>query len=459
MRFNSLRNRFLLLMVIVLLITGLLTTWLASRAIAQRFESYVTSSQKTSLDRLAKMNDIVPGMVELMYAEHQNWDEIASTLQQMGDISGQRIILFDSNEQLIVDTSANAEGQPALAEIDAPRIALQENGTPLGELILTSVVNTQLAHSQALYITAVNNGLLMAVSAAAVFALLLTWLLTRGILRPVEALTEAVQRMTQGDLKQRVQVTSKDEIGELAHSFNIMADNLGKAEQLRRNMVSDVAHELRTPLSNIRGYLEAMQDGVIERTCDAINSLHEEALLLNRLIDDLQLLALADAGHLSLVRQPTPIGEVVEKAVQSAGHRVNGSGIQLSATVEKNLPILEVDAERIGQILRNLLNNAFTYTPQQGTIAVNALHHNGCVEIAVYNTGQGIAEEHLPHLFDRFYRADRSRTRSTGGSGLGLAIVKQLVEAHGGNVWAESEPGQWAKFTFALPIERVAGVE
>lgn len=453
MRFNSLRNRFLFLMIVVLAITGLLTTWLASRAIAQRFHSYVVSSQKTSLDRLAKLNDIVPGMVELMYAEQGDWTEIATTLQQMGDISGQRLLLFDSAHHLIIDTAAKSEGQLAADQIDSPMISLRNQDITIGFLQLTSVVNTQLAASQALYISAVNNGLMMAVSAAAVFALFLTWLLTRGVLRPVEALTKVVKQMTQGNMEQRVAVTSKDEIGELAQLFNVMADNLVKAEQVRRNMVSDVAHELRTPLSNIRGYLEAMQDGIIDRSHDAINSLHEEALLLNRLVDDLQLLALADAGHLPLVRQPTQIAEVVEKAVHAASHRVNGSGIQLKADIAENLPTLDVDSERIGQVLRNLLNNAFAYTPQNGTISVNAKRQDDKVEVTVYNSGQGISADHLPRLFDRFYRADKSRTRTTGGSGLGLAIVKQLIEAHNGKVWVESEVGAWAKFGFTLPVE------
>lgn len=453
MRFNSLRNRFLLLMVVVLVVTGLLTTWLASRAIAQRFQSYVISSQATSLDRLEKMKEVVPGMVQLMYEEHGGWAETKSFLQNIGDVSGQRIILFGADEPLLHDTAANSEGQPPVDEITVEPIPLQIDGMQIGSLQLTPLVNTQLARSQALYITAVNNGLMMAVSGAAVLALLLTWLVTRGILRPVDALTEAVKGMTQGDLGQRVKVTSSDELGELGEAFNVMAGNLARAEQLRRNMVSDVAHELRTPLSNIRGYLEAMQDGVVDRTCDAINSVHEEALLLNRIVDDLQLLALADAGHLSLVRHPTQIGEVVEKAIQAAGHRINGSGIKLSVRVDSNLPVMSVDAERIGQVLRNLLNNAFSYTPKNGVITVYAAHHDSNVEVFVCNTGQGIQSDDLPRLFDRFYRADKSRTRTTGGSGLGLAIVKQLIEAHGGKVWAESEPGKWAKFTFSLPVD------
>lgn len=457
MRFNSLRNRFLLLTIVVLLVTGLMSTWFISRAVVERFQGYVANEQSVSQQHRQQLQTMLPSVIEAIYAQSGSLDEVALRIEQMGGLTGERLILLTPQQQVLFDSAAKLDGQPAvdqLAQFDEQiKIPLQENSTVIGTLLIAPIVSTALSNGQQTYINQMNRALMIGIAGAGVIALLLTWALTRSILRPVEALTSAVQRMKSGDLRQRVQVTSKDEIGELATSFNAMADNLDHAERLRRNMVTDVAHELRTPLSNIRGYLEAMQDGVIERSSEAVNSLHEEALLLNRLVDDLQLLAQADAGHLSLVRQPAQIGEIVEKAVHAANHKANGSGIHLHAEIEKSLPLLDIDAERIGQVLRNLLNNAFAYTPHQGEIAVNAQHHNGSVEVTVFNTGQGIANDDLPYLFERFYRADKSRTRSTGGSGLGLAIVKQLIEAHDGKVWVESSPGQWAKFRFVLPVK------
>ncbi len=239
-------------------------------------------------------------------------------------------------------------------------------------------------------------------------------------------------------------------------------------------MVTDVAHELRTPLTNIRGYLEALRDGVAEPSPELIGSLHEEALLLNRLVDDLQDLALAEAGQLRLARHPTSLGAIVERAVGALRPALDEKGLAIDVQMPGGLPCVDADPERIGQVLRNLLNNAITHTPPSGCIGVEAaLDHRppttdhrpptsaseqpvvrrpSSVVVRVRDTGAGIPPEQLTQIFERFYRADPSRARATGGAGLGLTVVKQLVEAHGGQVWASSAPGQGATFTFTLPV-------
>lgn len=307
-------------------------------------------------------------------------------------------------------------------------------------------------------IGSVNNALLLAVGLAGLAALLLTILLSRRILGPVESLTAAARKMEQGDLGQRVRVRSKDEIGDLAHAFNSMSEGLTRLEQLRRNMVNDVAHELRTPITNIRGYLEAVQDGVAKPDPQLINSLHEEVMMLNRLVDDLQELALAEAGQLRLLRQPLDVGQAVQKAVGVVSLVAQSKGLTLRAELAAGLPKIEADPERIGQILRNLLNNAITHT-QAGEIVVGVQPVAAAVEISVRDTGEGIAAGHLPSIFERFYRVDHSRTRATGGAGLGLAVVRQLVELHGGTVLVSSEVGVGTTFTVTLPVlVRNAGV-
>jgi signal transduction histidine kinase len=302
------------------------------------------------------------------------------------------------------------------------------------------------------FLNSVNQQLLLAVVAAGLVALILTWLLSRRILGPVEALTAAAGRMEKGDLSQRVQVKSHDEIGKLAHAFNSMSDGLSQLEQSRRNMVTDVAHELRTPISNIRGYLEAMRDGVVKPNPALISSLHEEAMLLSRLVEDLQELELAEAGKLKLVRQSVDISDIVGKAVTASQAAANEKGVVLSIDLPDEIPPVEADPERIGQVLRNLLNNAITHTPSGGHVDITASTNDSEIEVSVRDTGSGISPDHLPHIFDRFYRADQSRARETGGSGLGLAIVKELIEMHGGHVRAESTPGHGATFYFTLPI-------
>jgi len=258
--------------------------------------------------------------------------------------------------------------------------------------------------------------------------------------------------MERGDLSQRVNIKKADEIGDLAHAFNIMAESLEHSGQLQRNLVSDVAHELRTPLTNIRGYLEALLDQVIEPESVVIASLHEETVLLSRLVTDLQDLTLAEAGQLHLQLAPIALEDMITNAVNSLLLQARNKNLSLWVNVPTDLPLVEADPQRVGQILRNLLSNAIKYTPVKGEIHLSVRAVQQEVEVHIQDTGEGIAAEHLPSLFKRFYRADPSRTRATGGTGLGLAIVEQLVHTHGGHVFVESQLGQGTCFTFTLPI-------
>jgi signal transduction histidine kinase len=298
----------------------------------------------------------------------------------------------------------------------------------------------------------VNRSLLLAILGAGGLALLMTLALSRSILRPVDALREAARRMGAGDLSQRVDMQAKGEVGELAKAFNSMADNLERLELLRRTMVTDIAHELRTPLSNVRGYLEAIQDGMVQPMPEVINSLHEEAMLLNRLVNDLQELALAEAGKLKIETQPLDTRQMVLRAAGREQQNASQKKLRLRTELPAELPPVCADPERLGQILHNLLDNAIQHTPEGGEIAITAERQAGFIEIRVQDTGSGIAAEHLPYIFERFYRADQSRSRTTGGAGLGLAIVKQLVEAQGGEVSAYSKVGQGTTISFSLPI-------
>ena len=302
------------------------------------------------------------------------------------------------------------------------------------------------------FVSGVNQSIVLAVIVAGFATLLLTWMLSRRILHPVEALTAAARQMETGDLSQRVRVNARDEIGTLAHAFNQMADGLERLEQLRHNMVTDVAHELRSPLTNIRGYLEAMRDGVTEPHPRLIDSLYDEAMLLNRLIDDLQDLALAEAGQLPLVRQTVQPHTLIEQAAQSVQPAAQRVGLTITCDLPPSLPCINADTERIGQVLRNLLHNAIAYTLPEGHITITARTNNGMVEIGIQDSGVGIAPKHAPFIFERFYRVDPSRTRATGGAGLGLAIVKQLITAHGGMIWVDSIVGVGSTFTLTLPI-------
>jgi two-component system sensor histidine kinase BaeS len=258
--------------------------------------------------------------------------------------------------------------------------------------------------------------------------------------------------MEAGDLSRRVPVRGEDEIAGLARAFNAMADRRATAERLRRDLVNDVAHELRSPLTNMRAQIEALQDGLAAPTPETLASLEEEARLLERLVDDLQELALAEAGQIELERGPVDVLTEVQRAVQGLRPRLDEKDLRVEIDIPAGLPPVFADARRMGQVLRNLLGNAATHTLPGGLVRVSAWGEAGEVRTTVADTGPGIPPEHLPFLFERFYRADASRARATGGAGLGLAIVKQLAEAHGGRVWVESEPGRGAVFGFSLPM-------
>ena len=286
---------------------------------------------------------------------------------------------------------------------------------------------------------------------AGVVGILLVLLFSRRMLGSIGNLTSAARRLGGGDLSSRATVRGNDEVAELGHAFNNMADALENSERQRRTMVADVAHELRTPLANIQGHVEAMQDGLMQPNADNLSAVHQQTLHLNHLVSDLRLLAETEASELSLEMEPTSIEDVISDAVASFRPRADAASVQLTTDVDDTLPVVEVDRYRIRQALGNLLDNAIRHTPSGGNVTVSAQRHDAGVRIEVADTGPGISPEDLAHVFDRLYRVDPSRDRSTGGSGLGLTITRQLVEAHGGAVWAESELGSGSRFGFDLP--------
>ncbi|MGW1225916.1 sensor histidine kinase [Streptomyces sp. NPDC002530] len=276
------------------------------------------------------------------------------------------------------------------------------------------------------------------------------------LVRPLRALTGAAQRMRDGEDTAPVHVTSDDEIGRLTAAFNEMSAHRSRLEAQRKAMVSDVAHELRTPLSNIRGWLEAAQDGVADPDPAFISSLHEEAVQLQHIIDDLQDLAQADAGALRLHPEPVRLEELAAQVAAAHQARAETAGVALTVAPVppgRPLPGLTADPVRLRQAIGNLVSNAVRHTPSGGriTVRVHGTEHGDAVVVDVEDTGSGIPPADLPHVFDRFWRGEKSRSRRTGGSGLGLAIVRKLTEAHGGTATAVSVPGEGSVFTLRLP--------
>jgi two-component system sensor histidine kinase BaeS len=277
-------------------------------------------------------------------------------------------------------------------------------------------------------------------AAAAVLALtvLVTAVVATRLVRPLRALTEAAQQPP--ELHVRVPVRTRDETGILAEAFNDLTERRERMEAQRKAMVSDIAHELRSPLTNIRGWLEVTRDGFVEPDPALLGSLHEEAMVLQRVIDDLQDLAAADAGTLRLHREPVRVEDLVDQIVAAYRVSADTAGVALTGKTDNSL-WLDADPVRMRQVLGNLVSNALRHTPADGTVTLTVWRDGDDIVLTVADTGTGIAPENLSHVFERFWRADQSRSRRTGGSGLGLSIVRDLVAAHDGTVDAASEPG------------------
>ena len=453
---------------------------LANRATTSEFQLYVTRGGQAWAQRLA------PTLASY-YAQNKSWNGVDALLQNrasspnwnmgswmmgdMGSMMGRdggnfssmmmdgemwtamdlRLVLADAQGNVVADSTNEWNGRalPTTALKDATPI--QVSGRTVGSLIVTLLDAPRAANTPAGdFLTSVNRSILLAALASGVIALALGFIFLRQITSPLSALNAAAQKIAAGDLRQRVAVRNGDEIGQLARSFNTMADNLVRQEELRRNLLADIAHELRNPLGVIQSELEAMLDGVEPLNPESVASVHAETVLLARLVGDLRLLSLAEAGQLKLERAPTDLVALAQHVVERIQAQAQEKNVTLDVNAPTAIPNVHVDADRIAQVIRNLVSNALRYTPNDGRVSVQVRNTNGAIEISVTDNGTGIAPEDLPHVFDRFYRGGKSRTRD--GSGLGLAIVKQLVEAHGGRVGVESEVGKGTRFWFGVPV-------
>jgi two-component system OmpR family sensor kinase/two-component system sensor histidine kinase BaeS len=457
---NSLLIKLMIAFLLVVAIGSVVIAWLTARATQNAFNLYTTRNGQAWAQQFA------PILAEY-YSANMNWRGVETVLQSSLDTQdsgmmgngngqgrgmgagrqggmwgmGQRMILADEQGTVINDTSGELNGQPLSA-------AELKNGTPVmvnGNLVGTILVapndfagaNTPAGE----FLASVNQSIILSAIIAGVIALLLGAGLFFQITAPLRQLNKAASAIAHGDLSQRVAVRSHDELGELGQTFNQMAETLERAEIQRQHLMADIAHELRTPIAVIQANLEGMLDDVLPLDVEQVAALHTETLLLNRLVGDLRLLSLAEAGELKLEKHATEMSALIRQVVDRINFQAEQKGVSLEVELPENLPSVQIDSDRITQVLNNLIGNALRYTPEGGRITVSAVKSSGpsgAIQVSVSDTGPGIDPAALPYVFDRFYRADQSRARTSGGSGLGLAIVKQLVEAHGGKVEASS---------------------
>jgi two-component system OmpR family sensor kinase/two-component system sensor histidine kinase BaeS len=278
----------------------------------------------------------------------------------------------------------------------------------------------------------------------------------RSLGTPLAKIMAAADAVAEGDLSTRVDESGPGEFRRMARAFNRMTAELEHADQQRRNLTADVAHELRTPLHILQGNLEGLQDGIYQPTSEHIAAMLDETQMLSRLVDDLQTLSLAEAGQLQLRLEPVELPELLADVATSFSGQMESAGIDLQVQSQGRPTELTVngDVERLDQVLSNLLGNALRHTPPGGRILLQAESTPEGVRIRVQDTGEGIAAEDLPYIFDRFWRGDKARQRRSGaGSGLGLAIARQFVQAHGGSIQVESQLGEGTRFTIEMPVD------
>ena len=362
----------------------------------------------------------------------------------------QLIGLLDNENRVVIPVTGQQRGEVVdPAEFPVKRV-LELNGEHVGTVLRLTDKLYPGPEGRAFLLT-INQTLPWVAGITLVMALALGFALVQSLTRPLRRLTEASETLAAGNLNYRVPEAGNSEFKTLAASFNQMAGRLAQADKQRRQMTADIAHDLRTPLTVISGYVQSLKNGKLAATPERLELIHDELNLLNNLVEDLRLLSLADAGELTLVPEKVRSEDLLRRTYEAFKLRAQRQAVELNVDLTAELPTLTVDPERIRQVLGNLVVNALHHTPTGGAVRLFAVTTKDAVVLRVQDNGAGIPAAKLPHIFERFYRADESRTDEKGSSGLGLAIAKSIVGLHGGEIWAESEEGSGTTLSVQLP--------
>jgi signal transduction histidine kinase len=451
---------------LIAMVVALLAVIIGSVAVISTGVAHV-EIRKFEVERREGHGGPMPNDLAEHYRTHHSWRGVEPVVRRMARSVGSDVLLFDAGRHLVASSNAalrearlnltpdgmltieRSGGGARLREmLRGPQMIVRDGDGAVAGLVFILIARDQnvLTPTRSL-----DRWFFWTFLGAALFGIVMAAAIARWISEPLERLTAAAQRMEAGDLAVRVVPTGGAELEELARGFNAMAAALDRNEELRRRMVGDVAHELRAPLTNIRCELESMQDGLTEPTPARLASLHEETMQLADLVDDLQDLALAEAGRLEIDAQPIAMAALARRAAAGMKTRALERGVTFDCQGDDDIIVL-ADARRAVQVLTNLLGNALTHMDAPGPVRITWERRGQEALVQVTDGGAGIPAADLPRVFERFYRVDVSRSRTTGGAGLGLSIVHQLVTAHGGRVWAESEEGKGSTFSFTLPL-------
>jgi len=418
--------------------------------------------RQSLLDEQLKAPGALVENLSAYYHTHHSWDGVGPILANARAAITrvpESMTLMDAKGLIVYDEPGGRVGQ-TLDHPEQADITIQSDGQIVGYLETNPVAQGVPDRQEQFILGRLSQDMVVVAVIGSLLGIMFGVLMSHSFTSPLRRLAETARAIGAHNLNQRAEVSGSAEVRELAQAFNEMAAALEQAETQRRNMIADVAHELRTPLSVLQGNLRAILDDVYPLDKTEVASLYDQTRLLSRLVNDLHELAQAEAGQLQLRLQPTDVGGLVHKAAATFGPVAEARGVALTCQAPPDLPSVLADSARLTQVLHNLLTNALHFTPAGGTISLSAGQngklngHPSSLWLAVQDTGEGILPEHLPHVFDRFYRADPARSRATGGSGLGLAIARAIVEAHGGDVSVASDgvPGRGSVFTVHLPL-------
>lgn len=453
---RSLASKLTLAFLLVGLAGAVLVAIFVRQRTQQEFDKFILNQNQQAL---------VSNLIEY-YQENGSWNginnvfttgrgELFSNLYggPHGDIHRTSFTLADANGTIILAGGLERPGQQVPQENLNRDVPLEVNGETVGWMIFNQVPERFTPGTpEGNFLTSLNQATIFSAMGAAGIALILGGILAYTLTRSLRELTSATQILARGKLGHKVKVRSRDELGILAESFNQMSAELAHANDLRRRMTADIAHDLRTPLSVILGYTEALSDGKLQASPEMYSVMHTEAQRLNHLIDDLKTISLADAGELPLMPQPIDPGEFLRRTALAHQVKAQKENIAIEMDTAADLPMVKVDVERMAQVLGNLVSNALRYTPPGGEIRLSAQRENGGLDLQVSDNGAGIPPEDLPHLFERAFQRDKSRQQLSGESGLGLAIAKSLVQAHEGTISVESTLGKGTSFRIHLPV-------
>ncbi len=462
---KSLYWKFILAFAGIAFITAALVALFIRLTNADRLTQLIIDQQRSNLEQA----------LASYYQQNGSWEGVADNWQQIqsrtfpppastppphgspgnppGNFEhGNLLGLADAEGEVIVSVDPNyPTGSKLPTDVLKTGTAVTVSGAQVGT-ILTARQPPNLNPQEASFLQRTNQALIYAILGALLVALILGFFLARTLTQPLRALTQAAQRISQGQLEQEVRVSSNDEIGQLAAAFNSMSQEVARVNQLRKRMTADIAHDLRTPLTVISGYIESMRNGVLKPTPQRLDLIYSEIERLQNLVGDLRMLSLADAGELILNPQNIPPVALLNRAATLFKNQAEQQNIEICVEAASELPEIRVDEARMMQVFGNLISNSLRYTPAGGTIRLSAQASDHQVEICVQDTGSGIPSEEIPYIFDRFRRSDRSRHAENGESGLGLAIVKALVELHGGSTRAESVAGFGTTIYMLFPV-------